>query len=302
MEYESRILVGRVSELWRYPVKSMQGESLKMATVGKKGLVGDRLFALMDKESGRIVSAKNPKKWERVFRFSAKSLVAKDSGRPLPRPNITFPDGETVFIEDDNINEILSKKIGRSVVLISQVPENATLEKLSLEEEESGDVETASCLEKLSPLDFFDGGKLHILTTGALNKLKKKYSGGDFDARRFRPNIVIDSDDTEFSANLNLNLENHWEYLMIEVGDKVRLKVTKPTVICIMTTLAQENIPKDNQILKMIDQFNNGYLGVYTQTLEPGSIEVGDFVWMVGSRSLEKVPANLILKNSLNSL
>ncbi len=302
MENESRVLVGRISELWRYPIKSMQGESLKMATIGKKGLVGDRSFALMDKESGRIISAKNPRKWENVFRFSAKTSVIKENGRPIQKLIIAFPDGETVFVDDDNVNEIISEKIGKSVTLISQVPENAIVEKLSLEEDESGEVETASCLEKLSPFDFFDGGKLHILTTSALNRLKRKYKDGDFDVKRFRPNIVIDSDDTEFSANPNLNMEDDWEYLMLEVGDTVKLKVTKPTARCIMTTLAQDGLPKDNQILKTIDQSNDGNLGVYTQTLEPGSIEVGDFVWMVGSRMIEEVPSNSNSQSSLNLL
>ena len=288
MEDESRVLVGRVSELWRYPIKTMQGEMLKMATIGKKGLIGDRAFALMDKQTGRIISAKNPIKWEGVFRFSAKTLSIMKDGRSIQKPSITFPDGESVFVDDKNINEILSEKIGRPVTLLSHVPEDATVEKLSLEEEELGMVGTPSCLEKLSPFDFFDGGKLHILTTTALNNLKEKYKEGTFDARRFRPNIVIDSDDSEYSANMSLGMENEWKYLMIEVGDKVKLKVTKPTIRCIMTTLAQANLPKDNKILKTINYSNNGYLGAYTQTLEPGTIEVDDAVWLVGSRLNEE--------------
>ncbi len=277
----------------------MQGEMLKMATIGKRGLMGDRSFALMDKKSGRIISAKNPRKWENVFRFSAKTLAVKDDGSSIRKLAITFPDGEMVFV-DDNINEILSEKIGRSVVLLSQVPENAIVEKLSLEEDELGTVDTPSCLEKLSPLDFFDGGKLHILTTTALNRLKEKYPDGTFDARRFRPNIVIDSDDSEYSVNTRLSMENNWKYLMIEVGDTVKLKITKPTVRCIMTTLAQTGLPKDNKILKTINQNNSGFLGAYTQTLEPGSVEVGDFIWMVGSRSIEETPAHSKFHDTLS--
>jgi uncharacterized protein len=284
MENESRVLVGKISELWRYPIKTMQGEMLETATIAKKGLVGDRSFALIDKSSGRIISAKNPRKWGNVFKFSAKTLAAADDGNLLPKVSITFPDGETIFADDEDVNEILSEKIERSVVLISQVPENAAVEKLSLEEEESGIGDTPSSLEKLSPFDFFDGGRLHILTTSALNRLQAIHEDGTYDARRFRPNIVINSDDTDYGTDVSLGMEKNWDDLILEIGDTVRLKVTKHTVRCIMTTLAQDNLPKDNQILKTIDKENNGYLGVYTQTLEPGSVKMGDQVWMIGSR------------------
>ncbi len=284
MENDSRILVGKISELWRYPIKTMQGETLETATIAKKGLIGDRSFSLIDKSSGRIISAKNPRKWENVFKFSAKTLVSNEDGNVLPKVSISFPDGETIFTDDEDVNEILSEKIERSVALISQVPENAAVEKLSLEEDESGSVETASCLESLSPFDFFDGGRLHILTTSALKRLQSIHKDGTYDARRFRPNIVIDSEDTDYETDMSLGMEKNWEDLILEIGDTVKLKITKPTIRCIMTTLAQDNLPKDNQILKTIDQKNNGYLGVYTQTLEPGSVKMGDQVWMVGAR------------------
>jgi uncharacterized protein len=288
MGNKSKILVGMISELWRYPIKTMQGEMLEEATVAKKGLIGDRPFALMDKKSGRIISAKNPIKWENVFKLSAKTIISEEDGNLLPKVSITFADGETIFTDDEDVNEILSEKIGKSVVLTTQVPENATVEKLSLEEDELGTIETPSRLEKLSPFDFFDGGRLHIVTTSSLNRLRSIYKGGDFEARRFRPNIVIDSDDTVYDTDSSLSMEKNWEDLTLEIGDSVKLKVSKPTVRCIMTTLAQANIPKDNRILKTIDNENDGFLGVYTQTLDPGAIKTGDLVWMVGSRSFGK--------------
>jgi uncharacterized protein YcbX len=288
MENESRILIGMISELWRYPIKTMQGEILEEATVAKKGLIGDRSFALMDKKSGRIISAKNPKKWENVFKLSAKTIVSEEDGSSIPKVSITFANGDTIFTDDKDVNEILSEKIGRSVFLTTQVPENATVEKLSLEEDEAGTIDTPSCLENLSPFGFFDGGRLHIVTTSALNRLRSVYKGGDFEARRFRPNIVIDSDDTVYGSDGSLSMEKNWEDLTLEIGDTIKLKVTKPTVRCIMTTLAQANIPKDNRILKTIDNENDGFLGVYTQTLNPGAIKTGDLVWMVGSRLIGK--------------
>jgi uncharacterized protein YcbX len=81
-----------------------------------------------------------------------------------------------------------------------------------------------------------------------------------------------------------MSLEQNCEDLVFEIGDTVKVKVTKPTERCIITTLASSDLSKDNKILKTIDANNGGFLGVYTQTLEPGLVQMGDLVWMVGSK------------------
>ena len=58
---------GSVVSLWRYPVKSMQGEEINASFVTERGLFGDRAYALMDAEDGKTVTAKNPKKWPTMF-------------------------------------------------------------------------------------------------------------------------------------------------------------------------------------------------------------------------------------------
>jgi uncharacterized protein len=295
----SRVLVGKISELWRYPVKTMQGELLETASITHKGLSGDRSFALVDKNSGRIISAKNPNKWKHVFNFSSSTFVSEEGSNSPPRISISFSDGDTVFTDDENVNEILSKKIGTPVILTSQVPENATMEKVTLEDDEREKTQAPSHLEKLSPFDFFDGGPLHILTTRSLNRLQDIYKEGNFEARRFRPNIVIDSDDTDYGSDTGLSMEQSYEDLMLEIGDTVKVKITKPTVRCIITTLAQPDLPKDNKVLKTIDMENGGYLGVYTQTLEPGSVKMGDLVWMVGSKLTSGRSSSTTFQDSL---
>ena len=51
-------IVGTVSELRRYPVKSMLGEALDVAPIQARGVAGDRAYALIDVETGKVVSAK----------------------------------------------------------------------------------------------------------------------------------------------------------------------------------------------------------------------------------------------------
>jgi uncharacterized protein YcbX len=63
--------LGTVVSLWRYPVKSMQGEELNAAEVGERGVLGDRAYAVLDRTDGKVASAKNPRKWPRMFEFRA---------------------------------------------------------------------------------------------------------------------------------------------------------------------------------------------------------------------------------------
>ena len=61
------MIVGSVVSLWRYPVKSMMGEELNASDVTDRGLFGDRAYAILDPATGKIASAKNPRKWKKMF-------------------------------------------------------------------------------------------------------------------------------------------------------------------------------------------------------------------------------------------
>src|SRR5947207_14896161 len=89
--------VGTVGALWRYPVKSMQGEGLNASAVGERGLLGDRAHALLDAADGKVGSAKNPKKWPGLFRFRAAYTEPPAPGGTLPPVRITLPEGTTTL-------------------------------------------------------------------------------------------------------------------------------------------------------------------------------------------------------------
>src|SRR5947207_9795673 len=101
--------LGSVVSLWRYPVKSMMGEELNASEVTDRGLLGDRTFALVDSVDGKVVSAKNPRKWPNMFDFRAQLA--------LPNVNISLPDGRVVNSSDNGIDQILSRAIGHEVTL-----------------------------------------------------------------------------------------------------------------------------------------------------------------------------------------
>lgn len=122
-------VVGTVSEMWRYPVKSMQGERVETCAVTRRGMAGDRAYALVDVETGRLASAKRPRPWGRLMQCSA-SVV--DAGDP-PSVRITLPDG-TSLPAGPGAADVLSRSLGRPVRVVSAAPQGAALEELWVEE------------------------------------------------------------------------------------------------------------------------------------------------------------------------
>jgi uncharacterized protein YcbX len=91
---------------------------------------------------------------------------------------------------------------------------------------------------------------------------------GRFEARRFRPNIVISTAERGF-------VENDWLGRTVTVGDTVRLRITRPCPRCVMTTLAQGDLPKDPGILRTAAQNNAANVGVYADVISAGRSTVG---------------------------
>ncbi len=259
--------VGIVSSLWRYPVKSMMGEVVISTGISEQGIDGDRAYALVDNDSGKIVSAKNPKLWPNMFsfrsRYSSKNVAA---GKAV----ITLPDGTTVSSDQNNVNAVLSSALGRDVTLVSQVPKNPQLEEYwpDMEELDNRDIVTD---ENMPAGTFYDLAIVHILTSSTLEKLAEVYPDGQFDVRRFRPNIFVNSG----AGNAEF-VENEWIGKTIAIGSEVKLKITEPCPRCVMTTLAQGSLQRDTGILRAAAQNNNAHVGVYAEVIQAGSIQCED--------------------------
>ena len=97
----SAVVVGTVQSIARYPVKSMLGEELDIASVAARGVVGDRAYALIDDETGKVVSVKYPRRWGRIFELHATTQPAG--------VNVVFPDGQALSIEDPDLPRVLSR-------------------------------------------------------------------------------------------------------------------------------------------------------------------------------------------------
>ena len=268
------IATGKVVSIWRYPVKSMMGEELNSSYVTERGLIGDRTYALIDQKTGKVASAKNPRKWGKLFDFRAAFIDPPQVVEDIPPVRITFPDGTNIFSDDDNIDPTLSMVLERDVKIM-----RASLEKPTYEEYWPDIVGLAQrekvTDEGMPSQSFFDIAVIHILTTSTINHLRELYPEGRFEVRRFRPNIVIESKsgDKDF-------IENLWVGKKISIGEEIILRVTGPCTRCVMTTLPQGDLPKDLGILRTVARYNQVTAGVYASVERGGKIKRMDPVWM----------------------
>jgi hypothetical protein len=273
----SPTLVGKVVSLWRYPVKSMLGEELNASEVGKAGLIGDRGYAVIDAETKRVASAKNPKKWPHLFDFRAHYLETPRLAAPLPPVRIVLPSGDEVRSDDPDVHEILSRQLGRKVVLAQAGTKVSGLEEFWPEVEGLAHQDEVTD-EAIPAGTFFDAATIHLLTTATLDRLREVYSQGRFEVRRFRPNVVIalDRDSGGFP-------ENSWAAADVMLGSAVKVHVEGPCPRCVMTTLPQSDLPRDLGILKTAVQYNHAAVGMYASVVAEGVVRREDHVTVLQS-------------------
>jgi len=185
------------------------------------------------------------------------------------------------------VNERLSRAFNRAVVLSSAPPETPALEEYwpdidGLAHRETVTDETIGM--GAPPATFFDFAAIHLVTTAALSALSRAYPHGSFDWRRIRPNIIAKSNGGGFP-------ENDWVGRRISIGDELTLEVLIPCARCVMTTLAQGDLPLDSGILRTAAQKNNVMIaplgqampsvGVYAKVLTGGVVRRGDHLRIV---------------------
>jgi uncharacterized protein len=272
--------LGVVEELWRYPVKSMIGEQLNATEVTERGLLGDRAYALRDTSDGKIATAKNPRKWPNLFDYRAALTGAATAGEKVPPARITLPDGTAISTEQPDAARILSTALKHEVRLekVEASRRNAAESNKETSEEYWPDMEGLEHRDTVTDFNlpestFFDTATIHLLTTATLQRLFELYPEGRFAVSRFRPNVVMKPVDGS-----NGFVEDAWLDRIIAIGESVRLKIDINCARCVMTTLAQGDLPKDPGILRAAAQHNKVNVGVYASVLQGGKIQRGDLI------------------------
>lgn len=227
-------ILGRVGELHRYPVKSLTGERLPQLRVEERGVVGDRLWSVRDPD-GKLGSGKSSRRFRRMDGLLA--LAAEYDGDV---PVLTFPDGRSLRADDPAVDAALSVHVGRPVTLARE-----------------------------EDVSHFDEGPIHLVTTSSLATMAAHH-GDPVDARRLRPNVVVD---TGALAGLP---EDGWAGRRIAIGDEVVLEVLYAMPRCVMLDLPTLALPADRGLLKTVTDVNGGDLGVVADVVAPGSTSLGD--------------------------
>lgn len=306
------MLVGRVKEVWRYPLKSMAGERLSTVGVGARGLYGDRGWALRDEEAGEIRGAKiSPALMLCAARYREEPAA---EGRP-PHADITLPDGTETSTEAADVNERLSELVGRRVTLwplqpasdrahyrrampaarvVGFLSRSRNFRRLAL-----GAMRLAGKDKKLRrdfgrepgepmpdlsalpaeifeftspPGTYFDAFPVHLLTTASLTALARHAPDTTWDARRFRPNFLIETSD-----GIEGLVESGWGGHTLRIGG-LRLKCEMPAPRCSMTIQAQTGLPKDPRVLRTIVREAGQSFGMYANVESANRVSVGDEV------------------------
>jgi uncharacterized protein len=292
----SRERVGTVSAVWRFPVKSMQGEPVEAAEVTQAGVVGDRAYALVDRETGKVVSAKHPKKWPHVLDCRARFLETPVAGQEPPPVQIDLPDGTTVMSDAPDASTALSHFFGRDVELAAAAPSDYTIEQYHPDLDYDPGHRDELIDQKLGAAyfneqglpsavpeeSFFDLFPLSVLATSSLERLTELQPESDFDVRRFRMNVIVDTPAGGF-------VDNDWVGRQLGIGPDVRLNVKEPDPRCVMPSLAQPGLERDGDVLRTLAEHNRldvggmryPCVGVYAVPEAPGTIRPGDEVTLV---------------------
>jgi MOSC domain-containing protein len=287
-------VIGAISELWRFPVKSMQGERATSLEIDEAGVVGDRTFAIVDVTTGKVASAKHIASWPGLLDCRAESYEPADGEASTVW--IGLPDGTDAMSDRDDVDAVLSSFFGRSVRLARAAPEDFTVDQYhpdldGLDPEGHRNVVTVTRLgaalftqlrlpSPLPPGSFLDLFPVTVVTTSTLAALHNLRPASRFDARRFRMNLIVGTDEPGL-------IENDWAGRQLEIGDDVQLRIAIPAMRCVMPTVAQGDLAEDRDILRTLVRHNRLSIpgaglfpcaGVYATVESTGTVRAGDTV------------------------
>jgi hypothetical protein len=285
--------IATVREIWRYPVKSMGGESLTSATVTPAGLVGDRLWAVLDAD-GEIKSARQ---WPRLIQMTARYLdAALVSGQlyaqAVPDVLIDTPDGTRLRSRTASAGSVLESFLGQACRLEPLRPPSDTdfytppkarnLDTLSVELDQLDDepeFDFSQTPEEMlailsdymtPPGTFFDAFPMHLISSQTLATLARD-SLADVDPKRFRPNLLLDFVDAKATVP-------EFDLLgkVVRIG-ATAMRMQGKTIRCSIPSRSQPllGLSQDPNMTRAMVRLMQRHIGVYASIETPGDIQVG---------------------------
>jgi len=246
----------QVGELWRHPVKSLQGETLAEASVENSGLLGDRKWGIVDLDTGMVLTARR-----------VPMLLLARARLTRTGVEIALPDGEILTGPSADADDALSKWIGRQVRLTNAESMDAGVGEFFADATD----DNSEVVSWTMPSGrFVDALPLLVVTTASLRKGRALHPDGAWETRRFRPNIVIEVDDEGW-------VEDQWCGRAVRIGTAV-VQPVAPCARCTMVTRPQPGLDRDLDVFKTLSRHHGATFGVWTAVQAPGTVRVGDEV------------------------
>ena len=245
-----------VAQLWVHPVKSFQGEQVHQAAVEHDGVQGDRQWGVRHIATGRVLTGRR----EPRLLHAAARLVGD-------QPEFDLPTGEVCRGTGPSTDDALSTWLGAPVSLVEAAAQPPSQAEYFADATD----DSSTAIEwTMPPGRFVDAAPLLILSTGSLRAGASLHPAGDWDVRRFRPIVLIDTDGDDWD-------EDGWCGQTVRIGD-VELVPQQPCVRCTMVTRPQPGLRRDLGTYRTIARHHGGNLGVWTAIQTPGTIRVGDLL------------------------
>jgi uncharacterized protein YcbX len=246
--------VGRVSAIFRYPVKSMAGELLDVARLGWHGIEGDRRFAfrrLADKSGFPWLSASKLPQLLLYKPLRLDSNANNENGEPLPT-HVRTPDGKEFELQSDELRQEISSRFG-------------------------GDVELMNLRHGI-----FDEACISVISLGTVQGVERGAARA-IDRRRFRPNVMIETNSAEPFV------EDAWVGRTLIFGEAnsgpappAAIGITMKDERCVMVNFDPDTAERDSEVMKTVVRINENYAGVYATVVSAGELRVGQIVTLGG--------------------
>ena len=274
-----------ISQLWRYPFKSMGGECISRTVISQTGVLGDRRWAVR-----KVDQTGNAKQFPSLMNMMA-HYPSEPTPKKIPAPVLTLPDGSTVIADHTStasrLSEVLDSEVSVEMVRpASDLEFYRRMSKRSLDEtrailglvddeplpDVSGFPMSVATFQN-PPGTFFDCFSLLLMTDASLKTLQSAAPESEIDVRRFRPNLVLETSATGYP-------EQSWAGRRVRIGS-CELQLTVPCPRCVMTTHGFADLPRDTSIMRTLVRECRHELGIYADVITPGEIRLGDtLTWM----------------------
>lgn len=242
-------IVGRISELARYPVKSMAGTRVDSAQLGLHGLAGDRRFAFRRVGDGGGFPFLTAGRFPAMLTYQPTGLT-ETNGEPLPT-HVRTPSGNDLELRSEELRGEISRQSGLDVELM------------------------------MYKHGIFDDGVVSLISLATIAGIGRE-AGMELDRRRMRANVVLDTPD------LDAFLEDAWVGSTLVFGDAAdapAVSVTLRDERCAMVNMDPDSGQQDARVMKAVVRMNGNYAGVYATPIRAGTIHVGQSVRLVRANS-----------------